>query len=107
MRALRSILFWVLAWLFFVPVVIFMILAVTFLGQRKVEFMLRPVARGVLFLTGARLRIVRAPGYDPTRTCFYASNHVNLFDPFVLYPAIPVMFRGLGLASHFRIPFYG
>jgi 1-acyl-sn-glycerol-3-phosphate acyltransferase len=32
---------------------------------------------------------------------------VNLFDPFVLYAAIPQFFRGLELESHFRIPVYG
>jgi len=106
-RGSRSVVLWTLAWLFFVLVVLFMLVAVTLLGQRGVEWMLRPVARGVLFLAGARLRVLRAPGYDPTRTCFYAVNHVNLFDPFVLYPAIPVLFRGLELESHFKIPFYG
>jgi 1-acyl-sn-glycerol-3-phosphate acyltransferase len=34
-------------------------------------------------------------------------NHVNLFDPFVLYCAIPQLVRGWELESHFRIPAYG
>jgi 1-acyl-sn-glycerol-3-phosphate acyltransferase len=48
-----------------------------------------------------------APGFDPRRTCFLISNHVNMFDPFVLYSSIPQFFRGLELESHFRIPVYG
>jgi 1-acyl-sn-glycerol-3-phosphate acyltransferase len=34
-------------------------------------------------------------------------NHVNLFDPFILYCAIPQLVRGWELESHFRIPIYG
>jgi 1-acyl-sn-glycerol-3-phosphate acyltransferase len=32
---------------------------------------------------------------------------VNIFDPFVVYSAIPQFLRGFELASHFKIPFYG
>jgi 1-acyl-sn-glycerol-3-phosphate acyltransferase len=34
-------------------------------------------------------------------------NHVNLFDPFILYCAIPQIVRGWELESHFKIPAYG
>jgi 1-acyl-sn-glycerol-3-phosphate acyltransferase len=34
-------------------------------------------------------------------------NHVNLFDPFILYCAIPQLVRGWELESHFKIPIYG
>ena len=34
-------------------------------------------------------------------------NHVNLFDPFLLYCAIPQFVRGWELESHFKIPGYG
>jgi 1-acyl-sn-glycerol-3-phosphate acyltransferase len=34
-------------------------------------------------------------------------NHVNLFDPFVAYSAVPQFLRGLELESHFRVPVYG
>jgi hypothetical protein len=34
-------------------------------------------------------------------------NHVNLFDPFVLYCTVPQFIRGLELESHFKIPAYG
>ena len=62
--------------------------------------------RNCVRLAGARLEVRRSPGFDPTRTCFLFSNHVNLFDPFVLYSAIPQFFRGLELESHFRVPVY-
>ena len=49
----------------------------------------------------------RSPGFDPQRTCFFMVNHVNLFDPFMLYCAIPQYVRGWELESHFKIPVYG
>jgi len=52
--------------------------------------------------------VVKAsPGFDPARTSFFMVNHVNLFDPFILYCAIPQLVRGWELESHFRIPIYG
>jgi 1-acyl-sn-glycerol-3-phosphate acyltransferase len=58
-------------------------------------------------LAGAKIIVKRSPGFDPKRTSFFLVNHVNLFDPFVLYATIPQFFRGLELESHFRIPVYG
>jgi 1-acyl-sn-glycerol-3-phosphate acyltransferase len=58
-------------------------------------------------LAGARVEVRRSAGFDPHRVCFFVSNHVNLFDPFVLYSVVPQLIRGLELESHFRIPVYG
>ena len=49
----------------------------------------------------------RSPGFDPTRTSIFICNHVNIFDPFVIYSAIPQFVRGFELESHFKIPVYG
>jgi 1-acyl-sn-glycerol-3-phosphate acyltransferase len=49
----------------------------------------------------------RAPGFDPERTSIFICNHVNLFDAFVIYSAIPQFVRGWELESHFKIPAYG
>jgi len=53
------------------------------------------------------VQVIRSPGFDPQRTCFFMANHVNLFDPFMLYCAIPQYVRGWELESHFKIPAYG
>ena len=58
-------------------------------------------------LAGARLDVRRAPGFDATRTSIFICNHVNLFDPFVIYSAIPQFLRGFELESHFKVPVYG
>jgi len=56
-------------------------------------------------LAGAKLVVRRAPGFDPTRTCFLLINHVNLFDPFVLYATIRNSFAvwSLNRTSHSRL----
>ena len=52
--------------------------------QRRIDPILRFCARNIVRLAGARLEVRLAPGFDPARTCLFVSNHVNLFDPFVV-----------------------
>ncbi len=64
--------------------------------------------RNILRLAGARFEVKRAPGFDPDADrLIFICNHVNLFDPFVIYSAIPQFLRGFELESHFKIPVYG
>ncbi len=63
--------------------------------------------RNVLRLAGVKFEVRRAPGFDSQRTSIFVCNHVNLFDAFVIYSAIPQFVRGLELESHFKIPAYG
>ncbi len=84
-----------------------LILIGAFIDPRKNDWPQRALFRNVVRFAGARLEVRRSPGFDPARTCFLVSNHVNLFDPFVLYSTVPQFFRGLELESHFRIPVYG
>ncbi|MBS1866429.1 MAG: 1-acyl-sn-glycerol-3-phosphate acyltransferase [Acidobacteria bacterium] len=74
---------------------------------KKHDWLQRAFCRRIVFFAGARVRIVASPGFDPKRTSIIISNHVNLFDPFVLYCAIPQFTRGWELESHFKIPIYG
>jgi 1-acyl-sn-glycerol-3-phosphate acyltransferase len=104
---LRSILLWVASGLHFflaVPVLVFLGI---FLDARKHDWLQRGLCRRIAFLSGAKVEVCRTPGFDPHRTCFFFSNHVNLFDPFMLYCAIPQFVRGWELESHFKIPAYG
>ncbi len=63
--------------------------------------------RNILRLAGVGFEVRRSPGFDPRRTSIFISNHVNIFDPFVIYSAIPQFVRGFELQSHFKIPVYG
>ncbi len=104
---LRSAYHWLLSAVYFFPVCSFLVLLGIFVDPRKNDGAQRMLCRITMKLAGAKLIVKRAPGFDPSRTCFFIVNHVNLFDPFVLYAAIPQFFRGLELESHFRIPVYG
>ena len=103
----RSTYHWLLSAAFFFPVCSFLVLLGIFIDPRRNDGAQRMLCRVVMRLAGARLVVRRAPGFDPARTCFLLSNHVNLFDPFLLYATVPQFFRGLELESHFRIPVYG
>src|SRR5271166_4896715 len=103
----RSAALWAMSGGYFFTVVPALVLLGTFVDPRKNDAPQRWLSRTVVRLAGARVEVRRSPGFDPQRTCFLISNHVNLFDPFVLYSTVPQFFRGLELESHFRIPAYG
>jgi 1-acyl-sn-glycerol-3-phosphate acyltransferase len=103
----RSTYHWLLSAAFFFPVCSLLLFVGIMFDPRKNDWAQRMLCRVTMKLAGAKLIVRRAPGFDPQRTCFLIVNHVNLFDPFVLYASVPQFFRGLELESHFRIPVYG
>jgi 1-acyl-sn-glycerol-3-phosphate acyltransferase len=105
--ALRSALLWFLSILHFFIVAPTLVFFGIFLDPRKHDWLQRSFCRRIVFFSGAHIEVRRAAGFDPNRTCFFMVNHVNLFDPFFLYCAIPQFVRGWELESHFKIPAYG
>jgi len=105
--ALRSAFLWILSVLHFFIAAPTLVLLGIFLDPRKHDWLQRAFCRRIAFLSGARVEVRRSPGFDPQRTSFFMVNHVNLFDPFLLYCAIPQFVRGWELESHFKIPAYG
>lgn len=106
-EVVRSALLWGISWLHFLIVVPVLIALAVVLDPRKHDGLQRGLCRRIAFFSGARVAVKRAPGFDEKRTCFFMVNHVNLFDPFILYCAIPQLVRGWELESHFKIPIYG
>ena len=105
--ALRSAVLWGLSIIHFfiaAPILVFLNI---FLDMRKHDWLQRDFCRRIAYLSGARVKVCPSPGFDPHRTSFFMVNHVNLFDPFILYCAIPQLVRGWELESHFKIPAYG
>jgi 1-acyl-sn-glycerol-3-phosphate acyltransferase len=98
---------WVVSLLHFAAGALFVMSVALFVNPRRTDPLQRFFARNIVRLAGARLRVRVSPGFDPRRTSIFVCNHVNLFDPFVLYSAIPQFVRGWELESHFRIPIYG
>jgi 1-acyl-sn-glycerol-3-phosphate acyltransferase len=103
----RSALLWVVSGIHFFAVCSFLVVLAIFIDPRKNDRPQRILSRNILRLAGVKFEVRRAPGFDPQRTSFFVVNHVNLFDPFVLYSAVPQFVRGLELESHFKIPVYG
>jgi len=105
--AMRSAILWVLSGLHFFLVAPSLVFLGIFLDPRKHDWLQRGLCTRIAFLSGARVEVIRSTGFDARRTCFFFVNHVNLFDPFMLYCAIPQFVRGWELESHFKIPAYG
>jgi 1-acyl-sn-glycerol-3-phosphate acyltransferase len=105
--SIRSALRWTACGGLFFTVCPPLIVLGAFVDPRRNDRPQRLLFRNVVRFAGASLEVRRSPGFDANRTCFLVSNHVNLFDPFVLYSAIPQFVRGLELESHFRVPVYG
>jgi 1-acyl-sn-glycerol-3-phosphate acyltransferase len=106
-EVLRSIFLWGMSWLHFIIFVPILIGLAAILDPRKHDWLQRGLCRRIAYFSGARVKLESAADFDPGRTCFFMANHVNLFDPFILYCAIPQLVRGWELESHFRIPIYG
>jgi 1-acyl-sn-glycerol-3-phosphate acyltransferase len=105
--AVRSAVLWAVSGIHFAIVGILLLLLGIFIDPRKNDWPQRLFFRNILRLAGTSFVVKRSPGFDPERTSIFICNHVNLFDPFVIYSAIPQFVRGFELESHFRIPIYG
>jgi len=102
-----SAVWWTISAAHFFPGALLLTLAARFASPRRLDPFVRVFVRNVVRLAGARLRVVRDPAFDERRVAFFVSNHVNIFDPFVVHSAIPQFTRGLELESHFDVPVYG
>jgi 1-acyl-sn-glycerol-3-phosphate acyltransferase len=103
----RALFLWVVSGIHFAVVCTFLLLLGIFIDPRKNDWPQRAFCRNILRLAGVRFEVRRSPGFDPARTSIFICNHVNIFDPFVIYSAIPQFVRGFELESHFKIPIYG
>jgi 1-acyl-sn-glycerol-3-phosphate acyltransferase len=103
----RSAILWAISGIHFAVVGTFLILLGAIVDPRKNDWPQRAFFRNILRLAGARFEVRRTAGFDATRTSIFICNHVNLFDPFVIYSAIPQFLRGFELESHFKVPVYG
>ena len=103
----RSAVLWAVSGIHFALVCMLLVVLGIFIDPRRNDWPQRVFFRNILRLAGARFEVKRAPGFDSVTTSIFICNHVNLFDPFVIYSAIPQFVRGFELESHFKIPIYG
>lgn len=105
--ALRSIILWLLSIIHFFPLCSLLVLMGAFIDPRRNDRPQRWLFRNILRVAGVRLEVRYAPGFNREQTCLFVSNHVDLWDAFIIYSAIPQFVRGLEHESHFKIPAYG
>jgi len=104
---LRTLVLWIVSGIHFAVVTILLIGLGIFIDPRHNDGPSRAFFRNILRLAGVKFEVRRSPGFDPSTTSIFICNHVNIFDPFVIYSAIPQFVRGFELESHFKIPIYG
>jgi len=104
---IRALFLWTISGIHFAVICTLLIFLAIFIDPRKNDWPQRFFFRNILRLIGVQFEVQRSAGFDPQRTSIFVSNHVNIFDPFVVYSAIPQLFRGFELESHFTIPIYG
>jgi 1-acyl-sn-glycerol-3-phosphate acyltransferase len=104
---LRSLMHWAASGVHFFVICTFLVALGMAVDPRENDWPQRVFFRNILRLAGVKFAVHRAPGFDAKRTSLFVCNHVNIFDPFVIYSAIPQFVRGFELASHFKVPAYG
>jgi 1-acyl-sn-glycerol-3-phosphate acyltransferase len=105
--ATRSVLLWAASGIHFGVVCSLLVILGIFVDPRRNDWPQRVFFRNILRLAGVKFEVRRSSGFDAASASIFVCNHVNLFDPFVIYSAIPQFVRGFELESHFRIPIYG
>jgi len=79
-------------------------------NQHLFDPLIKAICRGLPLAFGVRVRSVgRRSGAqgDTDRPVIYMSNHVNIFDPVILYGHIPRFIRAIELEDHFSWPVWG
>jgi 1-acyl-sn-glycerol-3-phosphate acyltransferase len=104
---IRSVVLWTVAGIHFFLGGSVVFLAGLCIDRRRHDWINRGFFRNVLRLAAVKFEVRRSPGFDSQRTSIFICNHVNIFDPFVIYSAIPQFVRGFELESHFKVPVYG
>ena len=103
----RSVILWTVSLAHFGAFTLLLLTLRLIMQPTRFEWLVRLGFRNIQRLAGIRVHYRIACGYDRTRTSLIVCNHVNLFDPFLVYPGVRQQARGLELESHFRIPVYG
>ena len=84
------------------------IIALTFLFQpRQYDKFVKWLCRVFLRSLFMKIKVSGLEKIDPEKTYIFMSNHVNIFDVFLLYGYIPNFARGVELDSHFKWPIWG
>ena len=76
-------------------------------NQRLLDRSTKRLCRIIPAVFGIRVRCAGLADLDPGRSVVFMANHVNIFDPIILYSRIPNFVRAVELDSHFSWPVWG
>jgi len=84
------------------------IIACSFLFKpRQYDKFVKWLCRMFLRSIFIKIEVIGLEKIDPDKTYIFMSNHVNIFDVFLLYGYLPNFARGVELDSHFTWPIWG
>ena len=78
-----------------------------FVQAKYFDGFVKACCRSVIRSLFIRINIEGRDHIRPDTTYLFMSNHVNIFDVFILFGYIPTLVRGVELDDHFTWPFYG
>lgn len=76
-------------------------------NTKKIDHAIKFMCRAVPKLAGVDVAVTGKNNFNPNGTYVYVVNHVNIFDMFAIYQAIPHYTRSLEHVSHFSWPLIG
>lgn len=107
MKTLRSLLIWLIGFLYFGLFCLFIIFLTYIFPIRKLDSLIRFLLRLFLKVIFVKAEVEGAEKIDPGKTYILMANHVSLFDVPVLKAFIPVHFIGIEAEHQFSWPIYG
>jgi 1-acyl-sn-glycerol-3-phosphate acyltransferase len=105
--AVRSAALWAIGVPHLAAWVAFAVAASKATDLRNLDRVFKWMCRMVTGLAGIRVDVVGRERIDAGATYVYVVNHVNIFDMFVIYQAIPGYARSLEHVDHFSWPIFG
>ncbi len=107
MKYLISILLYAIGSIPFIILGISVIICSYLFKPRQYDKYIKWLCRMFLRSFFIKVKVVGLEKIDPNKTYIFMSNHVNIFDVFLLYGYIPNFARGVELDSHFTWPIWG
>jgi 1-acyl-sn-glycerol-3-phosphate acyltransferase len=105
--SLRSIALWSVGVPHLAAWTAFTVLVSKFTDVKTVDGLIKLMTRAVPALAGIEIEVRGRQTVDPQQTYVYVINHVNIFDMFAIYQAIPQYTRSLEHVDHFTWPLFG
>lgn len=107
MKYLVSLLLYAIGGLMFAILAASVIICTLLFKPKTYDKFAKWLCRMVLRSFFIKVKVVGREKIDPAKTYIFMSNHVNIFDVFLLYGYIPNFARGVELDSHFSWPIWG